>query len=261
MSHPEQVEFVRLCREHLLNTGDASFIEIGSHNVNEFGVGLRTLFPAADRYVGVDLIDGPGVDLVAAGQEVDFPDASFDVALSCECFEHNPEWRATFRNMYRMTKPGGVVIVTVATGARLEHGTTRTDPKSSPGTSAIGWDYYQNLDEADFRSNFALDEMFSEYRFYRSWSSQDLYFWGVRPGGAGPRKIDYDAIENSVRSLWRLRRPMMTSHGFVLRLSAQMGLMAVYRVTPKRLFQDVALRYRKACYAVIGALGVKTLVR
>ncbi len=51
--------------------------------------------------------EGPGVDVVSSGHALDFPDETFDVTLSCECFEHNPYWLETFRNMHRMTKAGG----------------------------------------------------------------------------------------------------------------------------------------------------------
>lgn len=257
MSHPEQIEFMRLCRENLLDQSDKSFIEIGSYNVNETGGGLRGLFSQAERYVGVDLIKGPGVDLVSSGHEVDLPDGSFDVALSCECFEHNPEWRPTFLNMHRMTRPGGVVIVTVATGPRLEHGTTRTNPHSSPGTSAIDWNYYRNLSEQDFRDQFDLDSLFSQYKFYTSWSSHDLYFWGIVKNGSGDRRINEGAIEMAIPSLWRQRRAIMTPAGYAMRVSSRVVLHAIYLITPRARYQDIALLYSRVCYSVAGRLGIK----
>jgi SAM-dependent methyltransferase len=257
MSHPEQMEFVRLCREHLLSPLDKSFIEIGSYNVNVVGGGLRGLFSYAEDYVGVDLIEGPGVDRVASGHEVDFPNAFFDVALSCECFEHNPEWHATFLNMHRMTKPGGVMIITVATEARLEHGTTRTNPKSSPGTSAINWNYYRNLTESDFRENLPLAQLFAEYQFYKSWSSHDLYFWGIVGGGDGGRFVNEHAIAQGIPGMWQLRRDIMTPVGYTLRVSARMLLYGIYLFTPRERFQDIAVPYARICYGIASKLGLK----
>jgi SAM-dependent methyltransferase len=257
MSHPEQIQFMRLCRDNVLNKSDKRFVEIGSYDVNEQGGGLKALFPEAERYVGVDLIAGPGVDVVASGHQVDLPDDSFDVALSCECFEHNPEWHATFLNMHRMTRPGGVVIITVATAARLEHGTTRTDPNSSPGTSAIDWNYYRNLGEQDFRASLDLDRLFSCYRFYKSWSSHDLYFWGVVAGGDQSRKIDEAVINAGLSTLWRHRYEIMTPIGYALRVSARTVLHGLYLITPRDRFQDLAVPYAKLCYFVARKLKIK----
>ena len=251
------MEFVRLCREHLLSPQDKSFIEIGSYNVNVVGGGLRGLFSYAEHYVGVDLIDGPGVDRVASGHDVDFPEASFDVALSCECFEHNPEWHVTFLNMHRMTKPGGVMIITVATEARVEHGTTRTNPNSSPGTSAINWNYYRNLNECDFRESLPLERLFAEYQFYKSWSSHDLYFWGVVMGGDGERVVNEHAIVQGLRGLWQLRRDIMTPVGYALRVSARVLLHAIYLITPREHFQDIAVPYSRICYGIARNLGIE----
>lgn len=85
-----------------------SVIEIGSANVSG---SIRPFFRGS-VYTGVDLAPGPDVELVASGDEVLLPDGSVDLAISCECFEHNPKWRATFLMMHPMTKPGGVVAMT-----------------------------------------------------------------------------------------------------------------------------------------------------
>lgn len=256
MAHPEQMQFMRLCRQHLIRPSDRKFIEIGSYDVNQAEGGLRALFGPAEEYVGVDLTEGPNVDLVASGHEVDFADETFDVALSCECFEHNPEWLPTFRNMYRMVKPGGVMIITVATAARLEHGTTRTNPKSSPGTSAINWNYYRNLDKKDFTENLDLDAMFDAHEFYYTWSSHDLYFWGIKRGGAEQRSINRAAIRDGLRGLWRRRKAVMSDIGFALRVLARIPLYGVYLVMPKRWYQDFAVPYERACYFVAVRLGI-----
>src|SRR5437660_12882406 len=97
MSHPEQRGFFAAVAEanQRLITG-AKVLEIGSYDVNG---SVRSLFSAAHEYVGVDLQGGPGVDLIAFGNEIDHPDGSYDVTLSGSCFEHDPQWKETFRNM------------------------------------------------------------------------------------------------------------------------------------------------------------------
>ncbi len=153
-------------------------LEIGSCDVNG---SIRSLFEPAAHYVGVDLCEGPGVDLVASGHEVELA-RSFDIAVSCECFEHNPYYLETFENMARHTRPGGLVVFTCATTGRPEHGTRRTNEADSPGTAASGWDYYNNLVPSDF-AGATLDRLFHAYRFFESPRSQDVYFCGVVKGG------------------------------------------------------------------------------
>ena len=79
MSHFQQKKFLELVVEYF-DLGDdknLSILEIGSYDVNGT---IRNLF-ASENYVGVDLVEGPGVDVVAGGQSVDFDDSSFDLVL------------------------------------------------------------------------------------------------------------------------------------------------------------------------------------
>jgi SAM-dependent methyltransferase len=173
MAHPEQRVFFELTKQRFPQyfTG-VSVLEIGSLNIN----GTVRDFYNTDRYLGVDVSDGPGVDMVAQGQNLAFPDNSFDVAVSAECFEHNPHWLETFVNMHRIATK--FVIFTCATDGRPEHGTTRTTPEDSPFT--LDWDYYRNLTELDFTSNLDLDSMFNQHEFTVNHDSHDLYFWGIK---------------------------------------------------------------------------------
>lgn len=152
---------------------NVSVIEMGSLNINGT---VRDFYDNPTRYIGVDLDNGPGVDLVSESQNVDFPDETFDVAVSAECFEHNPYWLETFVNMHRLAK--SFVIFTCASDGRPEHGTTRTAPDCSPFT--LEWNYYKNLNEKDFKTSLNLDEMFSDYKFMYNSYSKDLYFWGIK---------------------------------------------------------------------------------
>jgi len=155
----------------------SEILEVGSLDING---SVRALFDAPSRYVGIDLAEGPGVDVVCGGQEYLGSDGEFDVTISAECFEHNPFWKATFSNMVRLCREGGLVVFTCATIGRYEHGTTRSFPHASPLTVALGWDYYHNLTEVDFRHAFDLNWLFSDYEFSVNHSSSDLYFWGIR---------------------------------------------------------------------------------
>lgn len=173
MAHIQQRDFFQKVKTETPEAFvDVDVIEIGSLDIN----GTVRDFFQAKKYIGVDVGPGAGVDVVANGEDVDFPDNTFDVAVSAECFEHNPEWEATFLNMIRMSKKH--VMFTCASDGRPEHGTRRTDPGSSPLT--LDWDYYRNLNESDFRDAFDLDELFTDYRFEYQPKSHDLYFYGVK---------------------------------------------------------------------------------
>jgi hypothetical protein len=168
-------------------------LEIGSLDLNG---SIRSYFSNCE-YIGVDLAAGAGVDVIGSGHELVYPDGSFDVVASCECFEHNKFWKETFENMCRMAS--GLVFFTCASHARPEHGTRLSEPESSPFTN----DYYHNLGRDDFNIT-ELDSWFSKWDFSGApltlpgasptklqwmkiqglWSGSDadadLYFWGLR---------------------------------------------------------------------------------
>lgn len=174
MAHPQQFHFVESVRakfpEHFIN---CKVLEVGSLNING---SIRDLFSVCD-YLGIDVGEGKGVDLVCQGQDYAAPDNTFDTSISCECFEHNPYWAETFVNMHRMTKIGGLVVMSCATTGRAEHGTKRSSPADAP---LLEWDYYKNLTEQDFVENFDLNSMFSTYEFGVGEATRDLYFYGIK---------------------------------------------------------------------------------
>lgn len=177
MSHKEQLEFITGVKENYkIFFYDKCVLEIGSLNINGT---VRQFF---DRcvYVGVDVGSGPGVDVVCLGHEYDMPANSFDVAISCECFEHDPYHIKTLNNMIRLVKSGGLIIFSCATTGRKEHGTIYSEPQSSPLTVDLGWNYYKNLEETDFKKEIDFDNLFSEYKFSNNLDVYDLYFYGFK---------------------------------------------------------------------------------
>jgi len=174
MAHLEQrIWFQKIRTHHPDWFNNVSVLEIGSLNINGT---IRDLYTNTTQYVGVDVGPGPGVDLVAPGETLDYEDNSFDIAVSAECFEHNPQWIATFANMHRMASTA--VLMTCASDGRPEHGTHNSHPDNSPHT--LEWNYYRNLNRSDFYREFDLDKMFTAYEFEYNPRSHDLYFWGVK---------------------------------------------------------------------------------
>ena len=172
MAHLQQFRFVELVKDRFPDFfREKKILEIGSLDING---SIRRYFEKCE-YLGVDLGQGKGVDIVSKGEDLTFPDETFDVAVSCECFEHNEKWKETFLNMVRMTKAGGLVFFSCATTGRREHGTRRTNPSSSPFTG----DYYKNLTEDDF-DFIKSDKLFKVYRFSVDDTHHDLFFYGIK---------------------------------------------------------------------------------
>lgn len=174
MSHYEQMNFIlRLKYKFPQCFYECNVLEVGSFNIN----GTIRIFFDKCNYIGVDIDQGKCVDVVCEGQNLKYKDGFFDTSISCECFEHNPYWIETFKNMYRMTKNNGIIVITCATTGRLEHGTSRSKPEDA---LLLKWDYYKNLTEEDFKKEFCFDLMFSEYYFEVNDDSKDLYFYGIK---------------------------------------------------------------------------------
>lgn len=211
MAHPEQAEFFTGVRSHYESSfAGARVLEVGSLDING---SVRELFSGCD-YTGVDLQLGPGVDLARQGQLLDFPTGHFDTTISAECLEHNPFWRETVANMLRMTRPGGLVLISCATTGRLEHGTTRTNPDASPFTSAERWEYYENLTAGDLESSLNLEGWLADWASWVNFITHDLYFVGIRHGGEAAlnetMKTMFDARFAMTASPKALRRGLKT---------------------------------------------------
>lgn len=112
--HAQAFDFVA---RHAAGIAPRAVLEIGSHDVNG---GVRGLFPTAQRYHGIDIAAGPGVDEVADAADWRATEA-FDVVVSTEVLEHAPRWRDVVQNAWDALAPGGVLLLTCATDPRPEH--------------------------------------------------------------------------------------------------------------------------------------------
>jgi SAM-dependent methyltransferase len=181
MAHAEQMKFVEMIKaQHPNYFSNQRVAEIGSLDING---SIRGFFESCD-YTGFDVAAGNGVDCVVQGQLIGEPSHHYDVTISCECFEHNPYWVETFSNMLRLTRPGGLVMMSCATHGRPEHGTRRSDEYSAPLAKQVGWqDYYKNLTSDDFLKTFNLKGWFEGFHFLFNANTMDLCFYGVKKGG------------------------------------------------------------------------------
>lgn len=83
---------------------------------------VTSLRPRA--YVGVDLVPGPGVDLVCPAEQLldHFAPESSDVVISTEVLEHVRDWRTTVYNLKTVLGEDGILILTTRSPGFEFHG-------------------------------------------------------------------------------------------------------------------------------------------
>lgn len=116
---------------------DDPVIEIGSRNVNG---GLRDLFPRAPEhqtFVGIDLQDGPGVDIVTDAATWE-PTGPVACVICCEVLEHSQNWKGVVLQACSWLRPGGRLIITCAGAGRKPH-------SAIDGESVRPEEWYANL--------------------------------------------------------------------------------------------------------------------
>jgi hypothetical protein len=89
-------------------------IDIGGRNVNG---SLRCFFETKGmKYVCVDMEEDTSVDIVVPpGDKLPFEDSSVDLIVSTSCFEHDPCFWLTFKEMTRIIKATGYIYINAPT--------------------------------------------------------------------------------------------------------------------------------------------------
>lgn len=89
----------------------ATAIDIGAQDVNG---SLRQVCPESIKYIGVDFVEGRGVDIVLTDPyKLPFESESIDVVVSNSCLEHSEFFWVAFMEMLRVLKPHGLVYLNV----------------------------------------------------------------------------------------------------------------------------------------------------
>lgn len=95
-----------------LNSGSMyEVLDVGSYDVNGT---MKPIFTGPNfHYTGMDISEGPNVDVVHKDPRTKFPfaDGSFDVVVSSSCFEHDECFWNTFKEMVRVCKSGGFIYI------------------------------------------------------------------------------------------------------------------------------------------------------
>lgn len=120
---------------------DLNILEIGSLDING---SVRSIFANHARtYLGIDIQEGPGVDLVidAAGMDTG---PIWDVIVCAEVFEHAPEWREIIIRAHGNLVKGGIFIATMAGEGRAPHSAIDEHPIRD-------WEYYANVSKKELK--------------------------------------------------------------------------------------------------------------
>lgn len=85
-------------------------VDLGGKNVNG---SLRNSFESRGMtFICVDMEEDPSVDLVVQpGEKLPFADGSVDLVVSTSCFEHDPCFWMTFKELCRIVKKDGYIYV------------------------------------------------------------------------------------------------------------------------------------------------------
>jgi SAM-dependent methyltransferase len=74
-----------------------------------------------EEYIGIDLIDGPSVDVVMNSNNITFPENSFDLVISISQLEHDKNPVETLKGAYNVLKQGGTFLLACPTDEIDEH--------------------------------------------------------------------------------------------------------------------------------------------
>lgn len=88
-----------------------TIVDIGAQDVNG---SLRQIAPPEAKYIGVDFIEGKGVDVVLEDPyTLPFEEGSLDAIVSSSCFEHSEFFWLLFLEIMRVLKPDGLFYLNV----------------------------------------------------------------------------------------------------------------------------------------------------
>ncbi|MEX0774370.1 MAG: class I SAM-dependent methyltransferase [Phycisphaeraceae bacterium] len=85
------------------------------------GQPYRPLFTDVTRYIGVDLPGAQRIDVAASALALPFADAAFDTVLCNQVLEHVPDPGLLIREVQRVLRPGGTLLLTTPQVWGLHH--------------------------------------------------------------------------------------------------------------------------------------------
>lgn len=106
-----------LAMETYVDLRDAAVLEIGAQSVNG---SLRVNALPTTQYIGIDIEEGEGVDIVIRpGEDWPVEDGHFDLVMATSVFEHDSSFWRTFLQMCRKSKPGGHIYISAPSNGKV----------------------------------------------------------------------------------------------------------------------------------------------
>ena len=132
--------------EHLSELDPKTVVEFGSCDMNGT---VRSVYPQAASWLGIDVQPGRGVDLIADAATWETDDR-YDIVICAEAFEHTPDWRDIIDTAHTVLVPGGLFLASCATGTRPPH-------SAIDGGHLRAGEFYENVDPGLMRMALYLD--------------------------------------------------------------------------------------------------------
>lgn len=107
---------------------DKKILELGALDVNG---NVRGEFQDC-VFTGIDWIEGKNVDIVVPAKETEFAEGSFDVILSVNHLEHDPDWQESIGHNLPALRDNGILILRWAGIGSAPHG-PEFDPHGEKG--------------------------------------------------------------------------------------------------------------------------------
>ncbi len=96
---------------YVAKCSSALVVDLGAQDVNG---SLREVCPPVCQYLGVDVVEGKGVDIVLQDPyKLPFEDSTVDFVVSSSCFEHSEMFWVLFLEILRILKPSGICYLNV----------------------------------------------------------------------------------------------------------------------------------------------------
>ena len=146
--HPSALKNAKLFFDNYSKAYESgNILDIGSQDVNG---SLKEVAPNHMDYVGVDFVEGKGVDVIIEDPyKLPFEDEKFDIIVSSSCFEHSEMFWLLFLDAIRMLKPNGLLYINAPSNSDFHRWPVdcwRFYPDS--GQALVTWAKYNNYNPA-----------------------------------------------------------------------------------------------------------------
>lgn len=178
-----------------VGAGEGYFSQMmGRHVESAFGVEADTVVAACDVHPEYYRYPAVACDRIDPGGALPYPEGSFDVTCSLEVVEHVEDQFHFCRELVRITKPGGTIIL------------------STP--NVLNLNSRWRMLHSGFATLFdPLPISATDVRHTSGHIHPVGYYylaWALRRSGAGSVRVEFDRLKNSARGLLVLCWPVIT---------------------------------------------------